>query len=158
MPECVPERLNISRSGHILHPQIYILIQNYAATTVIWLFVRDPTKLDETEREDLAVFCQASASLNRAYHLIQDFLAMVHKREGYRLDTWREQVATSNLPEIQSFAYGVERDKAAMKAGLTWSINNGQAEGQVTKLKLIKRQIYGKAGFALLRQRVPHAL
>ena len=58
----------------------------------------------EIEREDLAAFCRASTSLERAYHLIQEFLAMVHKREGHRLDTWLEQVSTSDLPELQSFA------------------------------------------------------
>jgi len=52
----------------------------------------------------------------------------------------------------------VEKDKAAVKAGLTWSSNTGQVEGQVTKLKLLKRTMYGKAGFALLRQRVLHAV
>lgn len=115
-------------------------------------------KLHEIEREDLAAFCQASTSLERAYRLIQAFLEMVHKREGYHLDVWLEQVSTSGLPELQSFASGIERDKAAVQAGLTWWINNGQVEGQVTKLKLIKRQMYGKAGFALLHRRVLHAL
>jgi transposase len=52
----------------------------------------------------------------------------------------------------------VELDKAAVRAGLTWSINNGQVEGQVTKLKLIKRQMYARASFPLLRQRVLHAV
>jgi len=52
----------------------------------------------------------------------------------------------------------VERDKAAVQAGLTWWINNGVVEGLVTKVKLIKRQMYGRASFALLRQRVLHAL
>ncbi|GHO87018.1 hypothetical protein KSZ_50240 [Dictyobacter formicarum] len=83
---------------------------------------------------------------------------MVHKREGQRLDAWLARVAESGLPELQSFAAGVEKDKDAVKAGLTWPINNGMVEGHVTKLKLIKRQMYGKAGFALLRQRVLHAL
>jgi transposase len=64
----------------------------------------------------------------------------------------------SGLPELQSFATGVERDKDAVKAGLTWPINNGMVEGQVTKLKLIKRTMYGRAGFALLHQRVLHAV
>jgi transposase len=64
----------------------------------------------------------------------------------------------SGLPELQSFANGVEKDKAAVQAGLTWSINNGQVEGHVNKLKLIKRTMYGRAGFPLLRQRVLHAL
>ncbi len=50
-----------------------------------------------------------------------------------------------------------QRDKAAVQAGLTWQINNAMIEGHVTKLKLIKRQGYGKAGFPLLRKRVLHA-
>ncbi len=64
----------------------------------------------------------------------------------------------ASLPELETVAAGVEKDKAAVKAGLTWPVNNGQVEGQVTKLKLIKRTMYGKAGFPLLRQRVLHAV
>ena len=133
-------------------------IRKYAANTAVWLVVRDPDTLDELEREDLATFCQASTTLKRAYSLIQDFLNMVHKREGERLDAWLTTITESDLPELQSFASGVEKDKAAVRAGLSWPINNGMVEGFVTKLKLIKRQMYGKAGFALLRQRVLHAL
>jgi transposase len=133
-------------------------IQKYSVNAAIWLFVRDPKKLDEIEREDLTAFCQASATLKKAYDLLQDFLSMVHKREGDRLDAWLAQVAESHLPELQSFASGIEKDKEAVKAGLTWSINNGMVEGHVTKLKLIKRQGYGRAGFALLRKRVLHAI
>ncbi|GLV55839.1 hypothetical protein KDH_26830 [Dictyobacter sp. S3.2.2.5] len=66
--------------------------------------------------------------------------------------------AESGLPELQSFAAGVEKDKDAVQAGLTWTINNDMVAGQVTRLKLIKRQMYGKAGFALLRQRVLHRI
>jgi transposase len=98
-----------------------------------------------------------SAILTNDNDLVQDFLVMVHKREGHRLDSWLEQVSTSDLSELQSFANGVERDKAAVQAGLTWWINNGVVEGSVTKVKLIKRQMYGRASFALLRQRVLHA-
>jgi transposase len=133
-------------------------LQKFSASTAVWLFVRDPDSLDEIEREDLAAFCQVSPTLKSAYHLIQEFFLMVHKREGQRLDAWLEQVTTSDLPELQRFAHGVELDKAAVKAGLTWPINNGMVEGHVTKLKLIKRQGYGKAGFPLLRQRVLHAV
>ena len=78
--------------------------------------------------------------------------------KGERLDTWLTQVQESDLPELQSFAHGVEQDKAAVQAGLTLHINNGQVEGHVTRIKLIKRMMYGKAGFALLRQRVLHSL
>jgi transposase len=133
-------------------------LQKYSVNAAIWLFVRDPEKLDEIEREDLAAFCQASAPLKKAYVLLQDFLSMVHKREGYRLDAWLARAAESGLPELQSFVAGVEKDKDAVQAGLTWPVNNGMVEGHVTKLKLTKRTMYGRAGFALLRQRVLHAI
>jgi len=138
-----------------LHPE---RLQKYSVNAAIWLFVRDPNKLEEIEQEDLAAFCQASAPLKKAYEILQDFLSIVHQREGQRLDAWLARVAESGLPELQSFATGVERDKDAVKAGLTWPINNGMVEGHVTKLKLIKRTMYGRAGFALLRQRVLHAV
>ncbi len=133
-------------------------LQKFSATTAAWLFVRDPKTLDEIEQEDLAAILQVSTTLKQAYGLVQDFLCMVHKREGERLDIWLAQIAESGLPELQSFAAGVEKDKDAVRAGLTWSINNGMVEGHVTKLKLIKRQGYGRAGFPLLRKRVLHAV
>ena len=52
----------------------------------------------------------------------------------------------------------MEQDKAPVQAGLTLAINNGQVEGHVTRVKLIKRMMYGRAGFALLRQRVLHRI
>jgi transposase len=133
-------------------------LHKFSANTAVWLFVREPQTLDEIEQEDLAAFCQASPTLKKAYDLVQDFLSMVHKREGARLDGWLEKIAKSGLAELESFASGIEKDKEAVRAGLTWPINNGQVEGQVTKLKLIKRQMYGKAGFPLLRKRVLHAV
>ena len=81
---------------------------------------------------------------------------MVRKLEGERLDAWLTKVVASQIEELQRFASGLERDKAAVLMGLTRSHNNGQAEGQVTRIKLIKRMMYGRAGFPLLRQRVLH--
>lgn len=132
-------------------------LERFSAKTAVWLFVREPTTLDAVEREDLACWCQVSATLKQAYRLVQDFLVMVHKREGQRLDAWLAQVESLVIPELQSFASGVKQDKEAVQAGLTCAINNGMVEGFVTKLKLIKRQMYGRAGFALLRQRVLYA-
>ena len=117
----------------------------------------DPKDLDEVEQEALTTFCQVRPQLRLAYDLVQDFFSMVHKREGHRLEAWLERVNNSDLSELQSFANGVQRDKAAVQAGLTWWISNGVVEGSVTKIQLIKRQMYGRASFALLRQRVLHA-
>ncbi len=133
-------------------------LPHYSSRAAISLFMRHPDKLEKIEQDHLTAFRQAAPSLERTYQLVQDFLAMMRQREGERLDAWLTQVQESGLPELQSFAEGVERDKSAVQAGLTLAINNGQVEGQVTRIKLIKRMMYGKAGFALLRQRVLHRI
>jgi transposase len=83
---------------------------------------------------------------------------MLHHRQGEKLETWLAKCTTSQIHELQSFVQGVERDKAAIVAGLTLSQNNGLVEGKVNKLKLIKSMGYGRAGFALTEQRMLHAL
>ena len=133
-------------------------LPHYTSTVAVWLFMRRPERLDEIQREDLAAFRLAHPSLKTTYQLVQGFLQMMRLRQGERLDAWLSKVQESGLPELQSFAQGVEQDKAAVQAGLTLAINNGQVEGQVTKIKLIKRMMYGRATFPLLRQRVLHAL
>jgi Transposase len=124
----------------------------------VFLFLRRPEKLRAEEQVTLARLCQINPEVALAYDLVQQFAQMLRTRTGECLDAWLAQVESSKLPELQSFAAGVEKDKEAVRAGLTWWINNGVVEGQVTKLKLLKRQMYGKAGFPLLRQRVLHAL
>lgn len=79
---------------------------------------------------------------------------LVAQPVGQRLQDWITQVTARGLPEVQRFAKGLERDKAAVLAGLTLVYSNGQVEGQITKLKLIKRMMYGRAGFPLLWQRM----
>jgi len=123
-----------------------------------FLFLRRAEKLEASEQETLVMLRQFHPEVNLAYDLVQQFAQMLRTRTGGLLDAWLAQVEQSNLPELQSFASGVEKDKDAVRNGLTWSINNGRVEGHVTKLKLIKRQGYGRAGFPLLRKRVLHAL
>jgi transposase len=123
-----------------------------------FLFLGRPEKLRVQEQETLTKLRQLHPEVDLAYDLVQQFAQMLRSRTGELLDPWLAQVQGSNLPELQSFAAGVEKDKEAVRAGLTWWINNGMVEGHVTKLKLIKRQGYGRAGFPLLRKRVLHAV
>ena len=123
-----------------------------------FLFLAPPKTLGTKEQEMVHQLRQSHPEVDLAYTLVQQFVQMLHTRTGEQLDTWLSLVRASQIREFQSLVLGIERDKEAVKAGLTWWVNNGQVEGQVTKLKLIKRQMYGKAGFALLRQRILHAL
>lgn len=136
----------------------HVPLQDFSAKDAVWLFVRAPEKLDEKEQATLTAICQASETARTMYQLVQEFREMLHQRTGKKLDTWLSAVKTSQIRELQSFVLGIERDKAAVVAGLTLPYSNGLVEGKVNKLKLIKRMGYGRAGFALLRQRVIHAL
>jgi transposase len=131
-------------------------LDHFSAKKAMWLFIRRITDLKEEEREELATIRQASETAETIYQLVQEFLQMVRKLEGERLDAWCASVAERGIEDLQRFATGLEWDKAAVLMGLTHSHNNGQTEGQVTRIKLIKRMMYGRAGFALLRQRVLH--
>ena len=123
-----------------------------------WL--ADPRKLElALDAGCTVVACHSGTGwLQDTPDMLPTFLAMVRKREGYRLDAWLGRIETSDQAPLQSFASGIEKDKEAVRAGLSWSINNGMVEGHVTKLKLLKRQGYGRAGFPLLRKRVLHAV
>lgn len=129
-------------------------LETLSARQAVWLLVRDPSALDQTEQETLRVLRQSSPRVQTLYQLVQDFVHMVRYRQGEKLDTWLSQAASSHLPDLRRFAVGIERDKAAVVAGLTQRYSNGVVEGHVNRLKLIKRMMYGRAGFALLRQRV----
>ena len=85
------------------------------------------------------------------------FLIMLRRREGERLPAWLEAAEASGISELERFARTLRADHNAVQAGLTLRYSNGQTEGQVNRLKLIKRQGYGRANFDLLRQRVLRA-
>src|SRR6266571_1878459 len=90
----------------------------------------------------------------QTYELIQGFTTMLRERQGDRLDSWLKVVKEQGVAELQSFAQGLERDYEAVKAGLTLPWSQGPVEGHVHRLKLIKRQAYGRASFQTLRKRV----
>jgi transposase len=112
--------------------------------------------LSQEEQEQLLQIRQASPEIETAYQLVQTFLQMLRERTGQRLETWLQAAETSRLPEFASFAAGVRQDQAAILAGLTLPWSSGQTEGQITRLKLLKRSMYGRAKFDLLRLRVLH--
>jgi transposase len=119
--------------------------------------LKRPEALAPTQQDYLEQICQASDELKRAYELSQHFISMVKQREAEQLDAWLTQVKEQGPRELRGFASGIRRDYAAVRAGLSRRESNGQVEGQITRLKYLKRQMYGRAKFDLLRLRVLHA-
>jgi transposase len=79
------------------------------------------------------------------------------RRGGAELEQWLLDAEASEVREIRQFARKVRQDEAAVRAGCTLEWSNGQTEGKITKLKAIKRSMYGRAKFDLLRQRALYA-
>jgi transposase len=133
-------------------------VESLTTRDALWLIVRSPEALPEQEQAQLEALKQGSAPFAHLYRLVQSFGEMVWRRQGQRLETWQSEVYASDFPELKCFAKGLDRDKAAVVAGLTERYSNGMVEGFVNKVKMVKRVMFGKAGFPLLRQRVLHAL
>lgn len=102
----------------------------------------------------LTQLCEADPLITQVFELVQDFATMLRERQGTRLDAWLVQIEKQEVTELKNFARGLQKDYDAVKAGLTLEWSNGQVEGHVHRLKLLKRQMYGKASFQTLRKRV----
>ena len=119
-----------------------------------WLFVKDQQQLTADQRALIERICHTTADLQELYQLGQDFVQMVKQRQARRLDPWLARAHKSSSPELRGFASGIKRDYAAVKAALSLPWSQGQVEGHITRLKFLKRQMYGRARFDLLRSRV----
>lgn len=125
---------------------------------LVWLLLGDPVNMEATERGALDRMLKASADVAVIYPLIQQFKKMIKKTnsdgQAQRFDCWLKAALTSGVKDFETFALGLKREHSAVEAALTLPYSNGQTEGQINKLKLIKRQMYGRASFPMLRQRV----
>jgi transposase len=136
---------------------LYTRPQGPSARAVSFAIVCPVAKRSDDAQTYLNQLCQVDASIARAYGLSQAFLALMRERRGADLEAWMAKATHSGIDELARFACGLQDDLRAITAGLTLEWSNGVTEGQIHRLKLVKRQGYGRAGFALLRQRVLQA-
>ncbi len=126
-----------------------------ARQVAVWATCKKEKRL-EWQQNYLTLLCERDPQIAQTYEVIQEFTTMLREREGEHLDEWLDRVEKQGVPALQSFAAGLKKDYDAVKAGLTLEWSNGQTEGQVHRLKLLKRQMYGRGSFKLLRKRVLH--
>jgi transposase len=125
-----------------------------SAPRATWLFFRRKEDLKAEEQDLIRQLRQASSQIETVYQLVEKFLHMVRERTGEQLDAWLGAVEATHLEAFQSFVTGIQQDKDAVLAGLTLPWSNGPLEGNVNRLKLIKKSMYGRAEFDLLKIRV----
>jgi transposase len=117
-------------------------------------WVRRPEKRTVEAQSRLDRIRGSSPDLTAALDLADDFAAMIRKRATGTLTEWLLRAENSACPEVRQFAEGIHRDESAVNAAITTRWSNGPVEGHVNRLKMIKRQMFGRAGFSLLKARV----
>jgi transposase len=118
-----------------------------------WLVLRRPENRDEEDEQLLERLMAQNPNLAEAIELSQDLADLVRNREPKQLDIWLMRAAQSQSGPLVRFASRLVEDYEAVKAGVTLEWSNGQVEGQINRLKMLKRQMYGRAKLDLLSQR-----
>jgi transposase len=129
-------------------------VRRCTASQAAWLFCCDPDRLNGEEIRDLATLMRTCPNGPFVYELAQVWRELIQNRAKDALAPWLTRAEQTDVAELRRFVSGIRGDLSAVYAALTVEWSNGQAEGQITRLKLIKRQMYGRANFDLLRRRV----
>jgi transposase len=121
-----------------------------------WLLTH-PGNLDPADQARLDAATAQCPHLDDLARHVRAFAKIMARRQGLlQLEDWLTGAEASDLPQLRSFARGIRRDQQAVTAGLSLPYSSAALEGNVNKIKLIKRQMFGRAGFPLLRKRVIH--
>jgi len=124
----------------------------------VGLVLLRPDDRSTEERQTVEQLKTLDPAIRQAVSLLEDFLRMVrdgpHEQPRERLDPWIAEAVGSGLPEFVAFVTKLRQDLDAVLAGLRLPWSQGQTEGQINKLKLLKRSMYGRANFDLLKQRM----
>ena len=118
-----------------------------------WLVLRREAKRTATEAQQLAQLREQHPAVAEAIDLAQDFTHLVRQRQPERLDAWLQRATSSTLEALQRFASGLREDYEAVKAGVTLPWSTSPVEGHINRLKMVKRQMFGRAHLDLLRRR-----
>jgi transposase len=120
----------------------------------VWLLLKKEEKLTKEECLARQTVLDACPAIVQGLELIEAFRKAICSRSEKRFDAWMDAVTKSQIPEFENFVKVLQKDEAAVRAAVSSEWSNGQTEGQVNRLKMLKRQMYGRANFDLLRARV----
>ncbi|GHO51194.1 hypothetical protein KSX_93570 [Ktedonospora formicarum] len=123
-----------------------------------WLFVIDKLQLTAEQQWQIEQCCRINEELAKAYLLSQNFTEMLRERKADDLKEWLQRARESQIPELEGFAKSLQQDYSAIYAACSQPWSQGQVEGHVNRLKCLKRQLYGRAKFDLLRHKVLQAI
>jgi transposase len=151
----LPDSLKRARSGpNSLAPETAVKKITASARRTTWLLLREAEKLEAEERAFVEHLIEMSPEIAEAQSLAQEFNRILKQRDREAFPGWMERMSQSRISEMKALASGIERDRAAVAAALEYEWSNGPTEGHINRLKTLKRAMYGRAKFDLLRMRV----
>lgn len=115
-----------------------------------------PEKLSDKQKEQLEKILE-DKTLNKLYILVQSFRIIVKERKILELEAWIDSALSSEIKELSIFAQGLQSDIECIKNALIYTYSNGILEGNVNRLKMIKRMMYGRAGYRLLSKKISYS-
>jgi len=124
-----------------------------SARRAAWLLVREAEKLEAEEKVFVENLIELSPEIAEAQSVAKEFNRILKQRDHRAFAGWMARVTKSGIPEMKKFALGLERDRAAVVAALEYEWSNGPTEGHINRLKTLKRAMYGRAKFDLLKIR-----
>ncbi len=145
---------NLEQQGQL--PAVLSAVVEMTPHRAVGLLLKRTEERTQEETQALMRVGQIHPDLARTQLLMQQFLQMLRERHGEELDLWLATAFHSGIPEWRAFVRKLRQDHAAVQAGLTLKWNNGPVEGHLNRLKFLKRSMYGRANFDLLRLRVLH--
>jgi transposase len=156
------QRLRAAEGLLSVHPQLpaqpqpvlVITKKVWTPRTAAWLVLRRVERRRAEEQEWLAALRRHAPELDEAVALAEEFTGLLRERAPERLDAWLQRAQSSTLRPLRNFARRLWADYDAVRAAVTLDWSNGQTEGQINRLKTIKRQMYGRAGLDLLGRRL----
>lgn len=152
-----PEKLSLQEQDVLVQasPQSQTMLEEPLESPrhLVWLFLHDPERLGKAEQQMLS-FIRQEHTVDLAYTLAQQFVHLLREHHVEELDRWLSTCISSGLSELETFASGLQKESSALRAAIELSYSNGPVEGHVNRLKLIKRSMYNRGSFDLLRQRV----
>ncbi len=146
----IPTKNRTIRDGKVALPQEPPLTPR----TAVWQVMQRPAQRDSATTECITTLRHVHPDLDAAIDLTEGFAALIRNKNVGALDSWLAQAESSTLKPFQRFAASLRRDYQAVRAGIEQPWSTGPVEGEINKLKLIKRTMFGRAGFPLLQRRI----
>lgn len=122
-----------------------------------WLLSKEIAALEQEDQDYRAALLDRAPDVGIALAQLQRFERLVREQHHVAFPGWLAETARCSIPELHGFAADIRREQAAVEAALSSIWSNGQTEGQINRLKTLKRQMYGRAKLDLLRQRFLYA-